>query len=106
MILTGVFATKTVNSAGPDGLFYGDAAFFITQLKGVVVVVLYSFTVSFIIFKLINLIQPIRVSSEDEEMGLDESQHNEKYVQGTLLVNENGITVEKDASQFEKEIFL
>lgn len=106
MILTGVFATKTVNSAGPDGLFYGDAAFFITQLKGVLVVVLYSFTVSFIIFKLINLIQPIRVSSEDEEMGLDESQHNEKYVQGTLLVNENGITVEKDASQFEREIFL
>src|SRR5687768_10911523 len=79
MILTGVFASKTVNAAGPDGLFYGDAAFFITQLKGVVIVVLYSFVVSFLIFKLINVFQPIRVSSEDEEMGLDESQHNEKY---------------------------
>ncbi len=38
------------------------------------------------IFKLINVIEPLRVSSEEEEMGLDASQHNEKYVQGTLLV--------------------
>ena len=106
MILTGVFATKTVNAAGPDGLFYGDAVFFFTQLKGAAIVVLYSFTVSFVIFKLINFFQPIRVSSEDEEMGLDESQHNEKYVQGTLLVNHNGITVEKDAEQFEKDMFM
>jgi Amt family ammonium transporter len=50
---------------------------------------------SYLIFKLINLIQPIRVSSEDEELGLDASQHNEKYTQGTLLVTENGILVEK-----------
>jgi Amt family ammonium transporter len=44
---------------------------------------------SFIIFKFINLIQPIRVSSEDEEEGLDASQHNEKYTQGTLLFKKN-----------------
>ncbi|NEU06973.1 ammonium transporter [Flavihumibacter sp. R14] len=104
MILTGVFATKAVNSAGPDGLFYGDAAFFITQLKGVAIVVLYSFVVSYGIFKLINFIQPIRVSSEDEELGLDESQHNEKYLQGTLLVTHNGVSVQKDSSDLEKEL--
>lgn len=105
MILTGVFATKTVNAAGPDGLFYGDVSFFITQLKGVVIVVAYSFIVSLLIFKVINLFQPIRVSSEEEEMGLDESQHNEKYLQGTLLVRQNGVSVEKDAGQFEKDMF-
>ena len=104
MILTGVFATKAVNSAGPDGLFYGDAAFFITQVKGVAIVVLYSFVVSYGIFKLINFIQPIRVSSEDEEMGLDESQHNEKYLQGTLLVTHNGVSVQKDSSELENEL--
>lgn len=96
MILTGVFATKTVNAVGPDGLFYGDAAFFFTQIKGAAIVILYSFSVSFVIFKLINLIQPIRVTSEEEEIGLDQSQHNEKYVQGTLLVKESGLTVEKE----------
>ena len=35
--------------------------------------------VSFIIFKLINLIQPLRVSEEEEELGLDATQHDEKY---------------------------
>lgn len=96
MLLTGIFATKTVNAAGADGWFYGDMAFFITQLKGVAIVVTYSFVVSFLIFKLINLIQPIRVSSEDEEEGLDSTQHNEKYTQGTLIVSNNGQLQEKD----------
>lgn len=86
MLLTGIFATKTVNSGGADGWFYGNPSFFFTQLKGVVIVVIFSFTVSFIIFKLINLIQPIRVSSEDEEEGLDATQHNEQYMQGTLIL--------------------
>ena len=79
MILTGVFATKAVNAAGSDGLFYGNASFFITQLKAMGVAVLYSFVVSFLIFKFINIIQPLRVSEEEEELGLDQTQHAEKY---------------------------
>jgi len=103
MLLTGVFASKAVNSAGNDGLFYGNPAFFITQLKAVGIVVAYSFTVSYMIFKFINFMQPMRVSSEDEELGLDASQHNEKYTQGTLLVSENGVLVEKEITIFEKD---
>ena len=86
MLLTGIFATKAVNSAGADGLFYGNFEFFFTQVKGLAIAVGYSTIVSFLIFKLINLIEPLRVSSEDEELGLDASQHDEKYMQGTLLV--------------------
>jgi Amt family ammonium transporter len=100
MLMTGFFATKTVNSAGNDGLFYGNAAFFLTQVKALGIVVAYSFTVSFGIFKLINLIQPIRVSSEEEELGLDESQHNEKYLQGTLLVSNNGQMNEETLTEY------
>ncbi len=95
MVLTGVFATKAVNGAGADGLFYGGAAFFFTQLKALAIVVSYSFVVSFVIFKFINLVLPLRVSSEDEELGLDASQHDEKYSQGTLLVHNNGILKEE-----------
>src|SRR5436189_151469 len=74
MILTGVFATKSVNpTGGANGLFYGETAFFFTQLKGLVIVVAYSFTVSFLIFKFINFILPIRVSQEEELLGLDAS---------------------------------
>lgn len=99
MLLTGLLATKTVNAAGADGWFYGDSAFFFTQFKGVAIVVAYSFTVSFAIFKFINLIQPIRVSTEEEEEGLDASQHNEKYSQGTLIVTDNGSVYETDAER-------
>ncbi|MGB4771501.1 MAG: ammonium transporter [Chitinophagaceae bacterium] len=93
MILTGIFATKAVNSAGNDGLFYGNAAFFFTQLKAMAITVGYSFVVSYAIFKFINFVIPMRVSSEDEERGLDASQHNESYVQGTLILKKKG---EKD----------
>jgi Amt family ammonium transporter len=99
MLLTGVFASKAVNAAGNDGLFYGNMEFFITQFKAMGIAVIYSFVVSFLIFKFINFILPLRVSMEEEEMGLDATQHNENYVQGTLLVkNENsGILEETEA---------
>lgn len=98
MLLTGVFATKAVNSAGADGLFYGNPSFFFTQLKAMGVAVGYSFVVSFLIFKFINFILPLRVTEEEEEMGLDASQHDEKYMQGTLLVQTQGSIEERQAS--------
>jgi len=79
MLMTGIFATKTVNTGGNDGLWYGNMSFFLVQLKALSIVVSYSFIVSFLIFKFINLVMPMRVSVEDEALGLDESQHNEKY---------------------------
>ncbi|MGZ3837869.1 MAG: ammonium transporter [Flavisolibacter sp.] len=86
MLMTGVFATVAVNAAGNNGWANGNFNFFLTQLKAMACAVGYSFTVSFLIFKLINFIVPLRVSDKEEEEGLDASQHNEKYVQGTLLV--------------------
>jgi Amt family ammonium transporter len=88
MLLTGVFANAEVHGikGGPVGLFYGNPEFFFIQLKAMLMVAIYSFVVAFLIFKLINLILPIRVTEEEEEIGLDASQHDEKYVQGTLLV--------------------
>jgi Amt family ammonium transporter len=100
MLLTGLFATKTVNPAGNDGWFYGNIDFFFTQFKALLIVVAYSFTVSFLIFKFINFILPLRVSEAEEEAGLDESQHNEKYTQGTLIVTAtNGMVYEKAAEE-------
>ncbi len=79
MLLTGIFATKSVNSAGNNGLFYGNPEFFFTQLKALAIVVTYSFTVSYALFKFINFVLPLRVSLHEEELGLDASQHNEEY---------------------------
>lgn len=79
LLMTGIFATKTVNGAGADGLLYGNSAFFFTQAKALLIVVSYSFVVSYGIFKFIDLILPLRVTSEEEAIGLDATQHNEKY---------------------------
>ncbi|MBA4257671.1 MAG: ammonia channel protein [Chitinophaga sp.] len=89
ILMTGIFASKSVNGIGDDGLLYGNTAFFFTQVKALFIAVAYSFTVSLGIFKLISIMLPLRVSSEEEELGLDATQHNEKYLQGTLLVAEN-----------------
>jgi Amt family ammonium transporter len=97
MLLTGVFASTAVHgiTGGPQGLFYGNPTFLFTQLKAMSIVAAYSFAVSYGIFKFINFVTPIRVSEKDEELGLDASQHDEKYLQGTLLVHNNGILEEK-----------
>jgi len=87
MLMTGIFATKTVNAAGNDGWFYGNFSFFLTQFKALLIVVTYSFVVSYGILKFVNAILPLRVTSKEEEEGLDSSQHSEKYMQGTLLVS-------------------
>ena len=100
MLLTGVFASTAVNSAGPNGLFYGNPGFFFTQFKAMGIVVVYSFVVSYAIFKFINFVVPMRVSELEEELGLDETQHNEKYVQGTLLVHHNGEIKETPVEKF------
>ena len=93
VIMTGLFATKMVNGVGNDGLFYGNMDFFIVQLKTLGIAVTYSFVVSYLIFKVINIIDPIRVSSADEELGLDQSQHNEKYSQGSVMSKEEFISI-------------
>jgi Amt family ammonium transporter len=89
MLLTGVFSTV---KPGETALFPTQ---FPIQLVGMLVAVAYSFVVSYIIFKVINWIMPMRVSHEEELEGLDASQHNEKYLQGTLLVSNNGTVEEK-----------
>jgi Amt family ammonium transporter len=95
MLLTGIFATKAVNSAGANGLAYGNPDFFFTQVKAMVCAVAYSFIVSYLIFKLINFIIPLRVSDVEEEKGLDLSQHDEKYMHISMSVTEGGLELEK-----------
>jgi Amt family ammonium transporter len=77
-ICLGLFATKSVNPGGADGLFAGNAAFLTTQIFGVAVVGAYAFTVSLILLKIIDITcGGLRVSRENELLGLDQSVHTE-----------------------------
>ena len=76
-LATGLFATKSVNPAGADGLFYGNPGQLLIQAKAVGVTVVYSFVVSFILLKLVDVIFGARASAQDERIGLDITQHRE-----------------------------
>jgi Amt family ammonium transporter len=75
-IATGLFATTMVNNV--NGLFYGNSALLISQVLAVVIVAAYSFFGSYLLLKVINIFSPLRVSSEEEDKGLDISQHGEE----------------------------
>jgi ammonium transporter, Amt family len=79
MLLTGVFASKSVNAIVGDnqGLIYGDPTLFLIQLKALVIVSIFAFCASYALFFIVNKITPLRVSEEKEELGLDISQHGE-----------------------------
>jgi len=77
-LATGIFATKAVNSAGNNGLIYGNAALFGEQCLAVVVTMVYSFVVSFVLLKLIDAIVGLRVTEKEEVIGLDLTQHHER----------------------------
>jgi Amt family ammonium transporter len=75
-IATGLFATTMINSA--NGLFYGNAGQLVSQVIAVAVVAAYSFFGTYLLLKLINVFSPLRVSPEEEDQGLDLSQHGEE----------------------------
>jgi Amt family ammonium transporter len=77
MLATGIFATKAINPGGPDGALFGNPHQFLVQLGAVLVVVVYSFVATYIIYKAVGLFAPVRVTTKDEILGLDLSQHNE-----------------------------
>ncbi len=76
-LATGLFASKLVNSAGADGLFYGNPGQFLIQVIAVVVTMVFSFVVSYILFKILDATMGLRVSPEDEVAGLDITEHQE-----------------------------
>jgi Amt family ammonium transporter len=77
-LATGIFASKVINPAAADGLWYGNTKLFLIQLVAVLVTVAYTFVVTFIIYKLVDLVIGVRIADEEEAMGLDLTQHNER----------------------------
>ncbi len=77
-LATGLFASKIINSAGADGMLYGNPKQFLIQLVGVAVVAGYTFIGTLIIYKLVDIFFGIRVKEKEEAMGLDLTQHHER----------------------------
>ena len=80
MLLTGVFANRNVNPGNTtgDGLFFGHTHLFFVQCIALVAASVFAFFGSLLLLKITDMISPLRVSPEEEEVGLDISQHGEK----------------------------
>ncbi|CAN1574773.1 AmtB Ammonia permease [Spirosomataceae bacterium] len=82
MLFTGIFASSAINPAvSNQGLFFGETTLFIKHLVALVLVSAFAFVMSFIILKLTDILVPMRVSEEDELVGLDVSQHDEALLE-------------------------
>ncbi len=78
ILATGLFASKTVNPGGADGLFFGNPGFFGVQAVAALTVAAFSCVGTFAILKVVQRTVGLRVSPEEESIGLDISQHNER----------------------------
>ena len=76
-ILTGVFADPAINEAG-KGLLYGNAGQLWTQIVAVLATMVYSGVMTAVIFFLIKVVVGLRVDTEEETIGLDETEHGER----------------------------
>ncbi len=78
MVATGLFATTEVNAAGANGLFYGNPGQLTIQLLAIVVTMAFTFGMTFLVAKLLDWSIGLRVTTMEEEVGLDISAHGER----------------------------
>ena len=76
-LATGLFASVAVNSAGADGLFFGNPHQLLIQLIAVLSSISFAFVGSLILLKITDAVVGLRVDEEAEQLGLDLSQHEE-----------------------------
>ena len=76
-IATGLWASKAVNPAGNNGLFYGNPGLLFIQLKACAITIVVAFVGTFILLKIVDMIMGLRVSSHNESIGLDLAEHRE-----------------------------
>ena len=81
-LLLGLFADTAINGLGADGLFFGGGASLLgKQALASVATFVFSFVVTYVVAKILNATIGIRVSPENELVGLDQSQHAETAYQ-------------------------
>jgi Amt family ammonium transporter len=77
-LATGLFAAKAVNAAGNDGLFFGNPGQLWIQFVSVIATWILAVVGTFVILSIVKAFMGLRISDEEERMGLDLSQHNER----------------------------
>jgi Amt family ammonium transporter len=77
VIATGLWATTLINPAGDNGLFHGGTHLILVQFLAVAVTAVFAFMGTLLLLMVVNAITRLRVSEQDERIGLDLTQHRE-----------------------------
>ncbi|WP_196591750.1 ammonium transporter [Pectinatus frisingensis] len=88
-IATGLWASTAVNSAGANGLFYGDSTLLVAQIISIIVAYLLGGIGSFVLFKVVNAITPFRADEAEEISGLDIVEHGERGYSQSIMTGES-----------------
>jgi Amt family ammonium transporter len=104
-IATGIFASKAINSAGNDGAIHGNWGLVGTQLIAVLATVVFAIVGTAVILLVLKAVMGLRVTDEEERLGLDLSQHSESayvltpdYDEGVSGASSHGPAVAKPAT--------
>ena len=79
-LATGIFANEVIG--GYSGLLYGNVDQFVAQIIGAGAAIIYAFVLAFVLAKLVDITIGLRVTEEEEYVGLDLSQHGERAYNG------------------------
>jgi Amt family ammonium transporter len=81
-IATGIFASISINSSGANGLIHGNPKLVLIQIVAIVATIIYSAIMTFGIMKVVDKLIGIKVTKEEEQVGLDISEHGEEAYGG------------------------
>jgi Amt family ammonium transporter len=76
-LATGLFASTVVNPDAANGLFFGNPGQLWIQFLSIIVTCLFTFAMTLVILKVLDLVMGLKVSEEEEIRGLDVTQHSE-----------------------------
>jgi Amt family ammonium transporter len=76
-LATGLFASKAINPAGANGLFFGNPMQLLIQAAAAAVSIAFAFGMTYALARLLKAAVGLRVSHDEEEVGLDISEHGE-----------------------------
>lgn len=103
-LCTAIFASSNVNPVGPDGLIYGQGLTLAKHIAIVLVMAPCLLISSYTIFFITNCIIPMRVTAEEEEVGLDSSQHGESYSSSIHGEDELGFMNKIEIGEFDETV--
>ena len=106
-IATGIWATKSVNEAGANGLWYGESNLLMVQLISIGAAILLAVFGTIVIVKITSVITRLRVEEEEEILGLDLTQHGERgyaqnFISGNLVNNEDSLAMTLNLDNYKQ----